>query len=51
VPLEDKACNDTFFLVYLKVQSKLGLKISDKKFNRSEKCQKSVTYFLNDPFA
>ncbi len=52
---QDKASKDTFFLIHLVFQSNLSLKISHQKLKNvtqgreSEKYQKSVTYYLNDP--
>jgi hypothetical protein len=56
VTKQDTASKETFFLTDLIVQSNIGLKISHQKVKNvtrggggSEKCQKSVTYFLNGP--
>ncbi len=54
--VQDKASKDSFFLIHLKFQSNLGLKLGDWKLKNvtrggggSEKRQKSVTYYLNGP--
>ncbi len=54
VTKQDTASKDTFFLIDLIFQSNIGLKISHQKMKNvtrvwSEKCQKSVTYYLNGP--
>ncbi len=52
VSLQDKASQDTLFIILFAVQSKLGSKISDQKQQKCHRiCQKKVTYYLNGPLA
>jgi hypothetical protein len=53
VLLQDEGSKDPFLITSLIIQSKLSSKISDSKKDTqgvgAEKCQRSVTYYLNDP--